>query len=630
MLRVDRRPVGTFAAMLAGLLGLVLFGLWLEETARRAQVAQVREALHQSSLSLGQHAADMIEVAELTLAMARATLARQPDMSAMQALLDDQMGDMAGHARHIERIVFLDRLGNGTASLAPASEQTRLGADLAYFRHHREDGSTDPYLGAPTASLVTGEPVIPVSIRLEDAQQNFAGVLAVEMPPEVFSQLFSRLASKPGGMGAVLRNDGTPIALASSTPLPADYRMPWSEVIAPLALSAPGTVTDTVWPNDERRRHMAAAHFDHPAITVIAAVDDEELLWTWLADARSRLIIGGLLIGMGLILTLRWWHRVTLHHESLRLLKQTKEEFRLLADASADMIEKLSLQGVREYVSPASQHILGLAPDELVGTSILDHLQPEERAQARHVLENLRRRAATERVVVRYLRPDGRESWLETSISRLHDSHGDGTGMVAITRDVTAHKQHADQLDALAHMDGLTGLPNRRSFDLRLEMLASAAAATGKTFALLMIDIDRFKLYNDSYGHAAGDACLKRIASTISQSLRKTDFAARYGGEEFAVMIEGIDQTSARLVAEKIRKRVAGLRIPHDRNHPWGYATISIGVAEWETEMAKDTGSPGIIEAADQALYAAKEQRNRVMILSGNGKTTDHGAARRA
>lgn len=617
MRRTDARPFGTLAALLGGLAGLVLFGIWLEESARRANLAQIRQTLHQSSLSLGQHAADMIEVAELTLAVARAGLLRQDDAGGVQMRLAEHMDDTADHARHIARLIYVDREGKGTASRMNDGATSIDAADLPYFRYHRDDPSTEALLGAPMMSPVSGERVIPVSLRLEGPDQRFIGVLAAEMRVDAFSTLFQRLAWLPGGLGAVALNDGRLLALFSSTPVSGQFELPWAEVIAPLARAAPGGVVQSVWEADGLSRHTAVRYFDHPAITVVTAATDEAISARWFADSKLRLFVGALLIGVGLLVTLRWWRQVGLHMESLRQLKRMEEEFRLLAEASADLIEKLSLEGVREYVSPASIQILGLPPERLIGTNVLDTLPPEERERGLAALANLRHRAETHRSVIRYICPDGRERWLETAISRLDDNRGRGTGLVAITRDITQQKLHTEELDALAHTDGLTGLSNRRAFDAQLQERRRAARESGQPLTMLMIDVDRFKLYNDSYGHAAGDTCLKEVASAIARSIRRTDFAARYGGEEFAVLIDAIDQEAAVLIAEKIRKRVASRRSMHDRNIPWGYVTVSIGIADWQPGSARDIHS--LVENADAALYAAKERRNCVRTHAATG-----------
>ncbi|MES2261584.1 MAG: sensor domain-containing diguanylate cyclase [Pseudomonadota bacterium] len=173
-------------------------------------------------------------------------------------------------------------------------------------------------------------------------------------------------------------------------------------------------------------------------------------------------------------------------------------------------------------------------------------------------------------------------------------------------------------LEKLALQDGLTGLANRRQFDVTLGNEFSRARRAGTTLAFIMIDVDYFKQYNDLYGHSAGDDCLRALSKTIRQQTPKRpgDLAARYGGEEIGVLLPHTDADGAHTVAERIRGAVAELRLPH-AGSPNGFVTISAGVAAMTPQGGVDL--PGaLVEAADQALYAAKAAgRNRVSLASG-------------
>ena len=168
-------------------------------------------------------------------------------------------------------------------------------------------------------------------------------------------------------------------------------------------------------------------------------------------------------------------------------------------------------------------------------------------------------------------------------------------------------------LNTLAMEDGLTGLANRRQFDMMLDNEFSRAARTASTLALIMMDVDCFKQYNDIYGHAAGDECLQTIGRTIANlaSQRPGDLAARYGGEEMAVLLPNTDVKGAVVLAERIRSAVRDLKIEHSGVAD-GFVTLSAGV----DALIPATGqvqSKELIRAADRALYAAKAGgRNRV------------------
>jgi diguanylate cyclase (GGDEF)-like protein len=170
------------------------------------------------------------------------------------------------------------------------------------------------------------------------------------------------------------------------------------------------------------------------------------------------------------------------------------------------------------------------------------------------------------------------------------------------------------KLAALSTTDGLTGVSNRRGFDVALEAEWRRAARTGQTLALSMLDVDYFKKYNDHYGHLAGDAMLRTVADLITTHGRRTsDLVARYGGEEFALLAAATDATDAFGVAEEICAELMRRALPHEQS-PFGMMTISIGVA---VLVPTDGTSPqDLVQLADRALYRAKEKGRNMALLA--------------
>ena len=173
-------------------------------------------------------------------------------------------------------------------------------------------------------------------------------------------------------------------------------------------------------------------------------------------------------------------------------------------------------------------------------------------------------------------------------------------------------KLKTDLLSELALLDGLTSIPNRRRLDELLELECRRAARAESTVSVLMIDVDDFKAYNDTYGHGAGDECLKQIATTLLTGLKRpADMVARYGGEEFVVLLPETDAEAAAHVAERLRAHIEARQIPHVNSRAANHVTISVGCATSVT--GSDCCGDALLDLADKNLYAAKENgRNTV------------------
>lgn len=182
-----------------------------------------------------------------------------------------------------------------------------------------------------------------------------------------------------------------------------------------------------------------------------------------------------------------------------------------------------------------------------------------------------------------------------------------------VYKETSQLRNYNNQLQVLSSYDSLTGIANRRFFDQHLAKEWEGAVISSSWLSLILIDIDFFKNFNDTYGHQAGDRCLAEVASALHASLnRSSDFVARYGGEEFAVILPDTDCRGAMLVAEKLRREIENLRIPHAKSAVADYVTVSIGVSS--TMPVQYNNPEKLIAEADDALYSAKRAgRNRVM-----------------
>src|SRR5947207_2515141 len=189
-------------------------------------------------------------------------------------------------------------------------------------------------------------------------------------------------------------------------------------------------------------------------------------------------------------------------------------------------------------------------------------------------------------------------------------------GDLEIAKLGTAFNRMADELKARARTDDLTGLPNFRAFRERIDAEIERASRYPENFGILVLDLDRFKKYNDSFGHLAGNEALQRVARVIRDTVRSVDFPARYGGEEFAVIVPEVDAAALTAIAERVRATVESLPPARDA----AAITISIGGAIFPSDGATVAL---LFQTADERLYAAKhEGRNRVVISPPTARST--------
>lgn len=221
----------------------------------------------------------------------------------------------------------------------------------------------------------------------------------------------------------------------------------------------------------------------------------------------------------------------------------------------------------------------------------------------------------------RRLAKGGQEIWLQASYNPIFDAAGRTHKILKIATDITDTVHQRQSTARLASLDALTGLANRRSFDDRLHQECRRLTRSHSSLSLVLIDVDRFKNYNDLYGHPKGDRCLGMVAEALRRGLqRSSDFVARYGGEEFAMILPDTDTLGAVDLAERVRGVIERLDLPHAGNPPFGMVTASIGVATSHAFEAMEDIGQILLQRADAALYRAKDGgRNRVC-----GSTGEH------
>lgn len=302
------------------------------------------------------------------------------------------------------------------------------------------------------------------------------------------------------------------------------------------------------------------------------------------------------------------------------MLAANEADFRLLAEESSDMVMRIGFDERIIYVSPSCIRLLGWTAAQLRETHALAGVNDEDLPHVRETVRALKQGEVEEtRLVYRTRQREGGEIWLETALRATRDPEtGKVNGVVAISRDMTAHKDLEQKLATLAIKDGLTGLANRRHFDDMLQQEWRRAERDGTSVSLLMMDVDNFKKFNDHYGHQAGDSCLKAVAAALAAEARRPgDLAARYGGEEFVLLLPNTDEVGCAMVAERIRQSLETLNLAHALNPPTKRVTLSTGGATGWPNAETHGNHPSLIAAADRALYAAKHTGRDRFVMSG-------------
>lgn len=297
---------------------------------------------------------------------------------------------------------------------------------------------------------------------------------------------------------------------------------------------------------------------------------------------------------------------VTRRRQAEEELRRSEERFRRIFEQGPIGITVVDLDRRYCQVNPRVCQMLGYSSDELLGRRPREVTLPEDR----HIDEELARQIFRGeipyyQVEKRYLRKDGSVLWGRLTATALKDRSGRPIYGIGLIEDSTARHQAEERLQHEALHDALTGLPNRVLFmdRLRHSLDLQARREDGQRPAVLFIDLDRFKVINDSLGHLVGDELLIEAARRLSASVRPSDTLARFGGDEFAVLLEGISEPGPAVrVAERIQKALEAPFLLHGRE-VYSSASIGIAVSHRDTEAPQD-----LLRDADTAMYRAKAQ----------------------
>ncbi|MCC8429869.1 diguanylate cyclase [Reyranella aquatilis] len=616
-----RQPVYLAAGLVLVVCFLMLFFSSLRELGLRRDALKAAEVdVANLAQSLVQHAEDSFEMADsLVIGLVHRLEAEGTGPVALARVQSD-INFRKGAMGRVRGLFVYDDKGRWLATSETVDLNAFNNSDRDYFRYHRD--STDPGLliGNPVKSRSGGQWIIPASRRFNNPDGSFAGVVLATIDASYFADFYKRFDLGSTGVITMLQKNGIVLARSVDNETSVGRDLANSALIKDMHGRPSASVYYFQSTFDDSWRLAFYKLSDRFPIIVVATESKEEVLASWREEAIFRMALVFILI---LLIGSTGYYlvRQLLERQRIAAVMAAKEaDFRLLAEESSDMVMRIGLDERILYASPACLRVLGWSPEQITGTPALAGVNPEDLPHVQETVRDLKLGEIEEtKLIYRTRHHDGGEIWLETALRATRDNvTGRISGVVAISRDMTEHKDLEARLSTLASQDGLTGIANRRNFDERLQTEWRRAAGDETPLSLLMVDVDNFKKFNDQYGHQAGDACLKAVAQAIAAEARRPgDLAARYGGEEFVLLLPNTDEIGCASVAARMSESLAALNIPHALNPPSKRVTISAGGATGWPGAESANNHPSLIAAADRALYAAKHAGRDRFVMSG-------------
>ncbi|MCP3391714.1 diguanylate cyclase [Bradyrhizobium sp. CCGB12] len=587
---------------------------WREWAARDAVLRGAETEMANVARSLTQHAEDSLDLLDSGVVGVVSRLEMDGAGPTTIAKLGNVLEARKKAVTRIHGVAIIDDHGNLLTS--PGTIGSTL-SDDGFFRYHQLSPKRGAHVGRPVKSLLDGEWIVTLSRRFNKQDGSFGGVVLATISANYLSHFYEEFELGRNSSVTLVHGDGMIIARNPSNDKFVGRSVAETPLFRNASLQRPGGAYHFRSPLDGAERVSFFKRSSRYPLVLLATVDKVELLAPWRAAAASRMLYVVALVILIAIIGAVLVRQLQRGQHMAAALIEKEAHFRLLAEGSSDMVTRIGLDERLRYVSPSSVRVVGWRANQLIGTPALAGINPEDLPQVQAIVDAMKRGEKEEaRLVYRNSHQENGEVWLESTMRVTRKDNGRVDGVVAISRDITEHKRLETRLETLAIEDSLTGLANRRGFDERLKEEWARAYRDRSSLALLMIDVDHFKAYNDEYGHPAGDACLRLVAQVIAaETQRPGDLAARYGGEEFAMLLPNTDAAGCARIGDRVRRAIREAGLVHTTNHATGCVTASLGGAACRPVLERTAGVVSLVEAADQALYAAKEAgRNRLMM----------------
>lgn len=617
MLRLSANGLIRWATAFVALVCVAVFvgGLVPDYFAYRALQQRVEDETSNLARLFLQHAEDTLAMADGNLLVLRNVIESGIEPAAAIA----QIAALKGESRRgVHGLTYAYALPTGDALVARDTGSVRRSpvVDTTLFEHLKSATRRDVVVGDPIVDADIGKAVIAAARRVTSSDGGFAGMVTASIEVDALTGFFAETATSRRMSVVLTRDDSMLLA-----------RYPVIDGLVGVTLMKPEDFQRRVIrrgagilrgpsPYDGVDRIIAYRVSDQYGLVASVSVASADVVaeWLWPAAQRAamRLLMTLVIAAVGL-----WGLRqMRLQARTAVLLAKREAEFRMLAEGARDPILLLDTAGIIRYASPAALVLFERPPEDLVGNHIAALATAQDAPSVLIALGALRLGAGSgSRIGFHYDSALGGRRWY---VMAVQTTVQDGEhSIVATLRDETEEQRRQQTLAREASTDPLSGLANRRHFDRALETEWRRVARGRTPLSLIMIDVDRFKAYNDSYGHARGDLCLATIAKVLQETARRAgEVVARIGGEEFAVLMPRTDAAAAVELAERVRAAVADRRIAHKLNLPSGVVTISAGVATLCPAEVPTLTCGHLVDRADKALYAAKHGgRNQVATI---------------
>ncbi|MBR1153626.1 diguanylate cyclase [Bradyrhizobium sp. JYMT SZCCT0428] len=627
MPKIVKSPLTVIAVLLCITLASIWSLIaWKSVQARTAAFAKAGSETLGLTHSLAQHASKTFGAVALALFGARQYVEHSDRSARASAEINDLLAQYVKNIPQVRELGVLSDSGSWIySSFETVPTVNNAGRDyFKYHRSHPQDGGAR--ISEPLISRVTGRPTLLMTQRLSHSDGAFAGVVFAAVDLQHLRTFYSGFEADQARSIMLMKTNGKVLIHRDESETGKD--MAGTLLFSGRMENSASALYSVVSPFDGQKKQFAYEVLPDFPIVISVAVAEDAILSAWRAERSFDLLLAGaismLLIVLGAVLARQLRRRSVMARE----LRERERGYRLLAENVEDVVTRVDMQGKRLYISPSIEKLLGWSAAEIIPHSAYGHIHPSHREIVKAVLEGLGPDNPTAACEYLTRRKDGTYVWVEAQMNYVADPQEPSPEIVAVIRDISRRKAAEEQLmganerlKELSETDTLTGIANRRKFDDMLEREFKRCQRSKSRLSLLFVDIDKFKSFNDTYGHSAGDDCIRQVAGVFASNLKRPgDLVARYGGEEFAVLLPETGVDNAEQVAEALCQAIADLGLAH-AGSSYGRVTVSIGVAGARCDAR--TSAASIMTAADGALYVAKEGgRNRVCVAAESPSLT--------